>query len=111
MEPKLGRFLQDLRLEDQRLVVRLKDLWEGLGDDVGTRVQGRRLEALRAERVFVRMLLSDPGVRLVFPAGAYDPAGRLEDLGGTSRAVHLRDDGDLDLQVRRMIESSYRGAE
>ncbi len=112
MHPDFGAFLEEFRTDGRRLVLRMKDLWEGLGADVQTSLRSRRLDGARGDRVFVRLRAADPGVVLFFPAGSslFDPGRRLQPVGPETRSVHLRDEGDLDLEVRRLVEAAYREA-
>lgn len=113
MRPDIGRYL-DNRLHEVMLLIKVVyDVCTGEGADVSAWVDGRELVfGRKGEREgpgFLRLLPHEVNVTIAFPRGhdIPDPLKRARGVPGSRTRMTLRTTADLDVYVRRMIDTAY----
>ncbi len=113
MNPEIGRYLEGWHLDTIKLISALYDMAMGQGRDVTAWIDGRELVFTREEpgsdRGFVRLIPSEAHVIVAFPAGdrLFDPRKRLKGPARSQKSLVLGYAGEIDLDVRRLIDAAY----
>lgn len=113
MRPDIGRYLEGRLLSTINLIKLIYDTGLGAGRDVEVWIDGRELVFSKGEggkgRGFMRVIPFETSLNLCFPRGheLLDPKKRAKGAKGSETRVLIRDQADLDLYIRRMIDSAY----
>lgn len=113
MRTDIGRFLEGRLLPTINLIKAIYDTALGAGHDVEARIDGRELMFAKGDaqggRGFMRLTPHETSVTIAFPRGheLLDPKKRARGARGSETRVLLRDQADLDLYIRRMIDAAY----
>ena len=113
MRPDIGRYLEGRMLETIQLIKTAYDLATGQGKDVAAWIDGVELVFGRKGEGegsgFVRVHPSEVTITLSFPRGTEipDPQNRARGVPGSRTKMLIRHAGDLDVYVRRMIDTAY----
>jgi hypothetical protein len=112
MRTDIGRFLEGRLLPTINLIKTIYDTGLGAGKDVTAWIDGRELVFSKGEdkgRGFMRAIPLETSVTLCFPRGheLLDPKKRAKGARGSETRVLIRDQMDLDLYIRRMIDAAY----
>jgi len=96
-----------------KLIKTIYDVACGQGPKVTAWIDGRELVFSAREpgagRGFLRLTPHEAHVTIAFPRGheLFDPKKRAKGAKGSETRISLRDQADLDLYVRRLIESAH----
>lgn len=112
MIPEIGRFFDAWDLDTQKLLKRLYDLATGAGPDVEVAVDGAELRFRREGadgEGFFRVAALGGAVSVRFPKAQalYDPSRRATGATERPRPISIRDQGDLDAYVLRLLHEAY----
>jgi hypothetical protein len=113
MREDIGRFLEGRLLPTINLIKTIYDVGLGAGKDVEAWLDGRELVFSKGHgghnRGFLRLTPMETAVTIAFPRGheLLDPKKRAKGARGSETRMLIRDQADLDLYVRRMIDAAY----
>jgi hypothetical protein len=113
MRADLGRFFEGHLLETVNVMKTVYDAAVGAGRDVGVWIDGRELVfgrgAEQSGRGFLRMIPGEASVVIAFPNGSQllDKQKRLRGYPGAQSKMTVAHPSDVDIYVRRLIDSAY----